>query len=135
MGEKDAPPERPSWLRTCPLPAKSRGGEVVAYPVVDDELAVLWLLDYGCVDLHVWTSRCDRPDRPDYVLFDPTRRAVAGSAMPWPPLAWDELREGLDARAFTMAAVVGRLERLGDLAAPLLRGRQRLDRALASLAR
>ena len=51
------------------------------------------------------------------------------------PLAWDELREGLDPRAFTMAAVVGRVERLGDLAEPLLRGRQRLDRALASLGR
>jgi bifunctional non-homologous end joining protein LigD len=31
---------------------------------------LLWLVDFGCIDLHVWTSRRDRPDRPDYVLFD-----------------------------------------------------------------
>jgi len=24
----------------------------------------------GCIDMHAWTSRADRPDRPDWVLFD-----------------------------------------------------------------
>ncbi len=28
------------------------------------------MVDFGCVDLHVWTARVDRPDRPDVVLFD-----------------------------------------------------------------
>jgi bifunctional non-homologous end joining protein LigD len=28
------------------------------------------MVEYGAVDLHVWTSRCDRPERPDFVLFD-----------------------------------------------------------------
>ena len=67
---KDAPREMPDWIPTCPLPAKSRGGETVDYPVVDDELALVWMIEYGCIDLHLWYSRCDRPDRPDYVLFD-----------------------------------------------------------------
>jgi bifunctional non-homologous end joining protein LigD len=67
---KDAPPELPEWIATCPLPAKSRAGATVAYPVVDDELALVWMVEYGCIDLHLWYSRCDRPDRPDYVLFD-----------------------------------------------------------------
>jgi bifunctional non-homologous end joining protein LigD len=67
---KDAPPELPDWVPTAPLPAKSRGGELVRYPVVDDELALLWMVDFGCVDLHVWPSRADRPERPDFVLFD-----------------------------------------------------------------
>jgi bifunctional non-homologous end joining protein LigD len=30
----------------------------------------VWMVEYGCIDLHTWYSRCDRPDRPDYVLFD-----------------------------------------------------------------
>ena len=68
--EKDAPPELPDWFAVCPQPARSRRGELVRYAVVDDELALLWMLEYGAVDLHVWTARCDRPDRPDYVLFD-----------------------------------------------------------------
>lgn len=67
---KDGPPEMPDWIPTCPLPAKSRAGEMVAYPVVNDELALVWMVEYGCIDLHLWHSRCDRPDRPDYVLFD-----------------------------------------------------------------
>jgi bifunctional non-homologous end joining protein LigD len=67
---KDAPPELPGWIRTCPQPAKSRGGALVRYPVVDSTDALLWLVEYGAVDLHVWTARCDRPDRADYVLFD-----------------------------------------------------------------
>jgi bifunctional non-homologous end joining protein LigD len=67
---KDAPPELPSWIRTCPQPAKSRRGALVRYPLVNSRDALLWMVEYGAVDLHVWSSRCDRPDRPDYVLFD-----------------------------------------------------------------
>jgi bifunctional non-homologous end joining protein LigD len=67
---KDAPPEMPSWIQVSPQPAKSRGGDLVRYPLLNDELALLWMVEFGCVDLHVWTSRADRPDRPDYALFD-----------------------------------------------------------------
>jgi bifunctional non-homologous end joining protein LigD len=76
---KDAPPEAPPWLRTCPQPAKSRRGAIVRYPVVNSADALLWVVEYGAVDLHVWTARCDRPDRADYVLFDldPARVGMA----------------------------------------------------------
>jgi bifunctional non-homologous end joining protein LigD len=67
---KDAPPELPPWIRTCAQPAKSRGGALVRYPLVNSAPALLWMVEYGAIDLHVWPSRCDRPDRPDYVLFD-----------------------------------------------------------------
>jgi bifunctional non-homologous end joining protein LigD len=67
---KDAPPDLPEWIRVSPQPAKSRGGARVRYVVVDSLDALLWLVDWGCIDFHVWTSRTDRPDRPDYVLFD-----------------------------------------------------------------
>jgi len=231
---KDAPPEMPEWIPTCTLPAKSRGGETVAYPVLNDELALLWMVEYGAVDLHLWYSRCDKPDRPDYVLFDldPSpdvgfrevvrvaflvRQALAAlglescvktsggeglhvqvpiarrhtyeqtrefasivadalarthpelvtvewtkskrrgvfvdakmngegmtiasvySVRPRPgapvstPLRWEELREDLDPQSFTMEVVRDRVAREGDLWEPMLRGRQRLDRALAAL--
>src|SRR5690349_9670685 len=67
---KDAPPELPEWIPVSPQPAKSRAGAPVRYPLVQDEAALIWLVDFGCIDLHVWPSRRDRPDRPDYVLFD-----------------------------------------------------------------
>jgi bifunctional non-homologous end joining protein LigD len=68
--EKDAPEEMPEWIPVSAQPAKSRRGAVVRYPLVNDELALLWMVEYGCVDMHVWTARADRPDRPDFVLFD-----------------------------------------------------------------
>ncbi len=230
---KDVPPEAPEWVRVAPLPARSRGGELVRYALLDDELALLWALEFGAVDLHVWTSRVDRPERPDYVLFDldpagvtfaevarvalllrdalaalelesvvkttggdglhvqvPIERrhthaearefcqVVAGalvrstrgfvtterslarrrgvfvdtkmnghgqqivavySVRPLPgapvatPLRWEELTEDLDPSELTMERVLERVERDGDLQAPLRRGRQRLGRALAQL--
>ena len=227
---KDAPPEFPDRLPVAPMPARSRSGELVRYPLVQDEPTLLWLVDFGCIDLHVWTSRRDRPDRPDYVLFDldpagvrfsdivtaalmlrdaldglgldsyvkttggeglhvqvpiarrhthaETRRfaeIVAGglvraaprlvtaerslsrrrgvfldtkmnghgqqvvsvhSVRPRPaptvavPLRWDELTEDLDPQQLTMDVARERVERDGDLFAPLLGGRQRLAPAL-----
>ena len=50
---------------------------------MNDLPSLLWMVELGAVDLHVWPSRCDRPDRPDYVLFDidaeHTRDAVAAA--------------------------------------------------------
>ena len=208
--EKDAPAAMPSWIRVCPQPAKSRAGALVRYPLVNSKRALLWMVEYGAVDMHVWLSRCDRPDRPDQLLLDldpkggafhdvvgaalrvkdvldaagldsvphttggegmhvrvPLARthtfeqtrlfayavgnlvAVEGvnvdakmnghgqqvvcvySARPpdllvATPLAWSEVHAGLDPRAFTTDVVLARVRDVGDLAAPLLRGRQQL---------
>jgi bifunctional non-homologous end joining protein LigD len=67
---KDAPPELPESVPRCPLPAKSRRGGLVEYPVVEDVEALVWMVDFGCVDMHLWLSRCATPSEPDYVLFD-----------------------------------------------------------------
>jgi bifunctional non-homologous end joining protein LigD len=39
-------------------------------PLVNDELALLWMVNMGCIDMNTWYSRIDKPDRPDWVLFD-----------------------------------------------------------------
>jgi bifunctional non-homologous end joining protein LigD len=49
------------------------------------------------------------------------------------PLRWEEVREGLDPLAFTMDAVLGRVERDGDLFEGVLSTRQRLGAALESI--
>jgi bifunctional non-homologous end joining protein LigD len=53
------------------------------------------VVEYGAVDLHVWTARCDRPDRADYVLFD--LDPAAGAAMPETVRTALLLREALGA--------------------------------------
>ncbi len=70
--QKQAPSHMPSWIRRAPFPASTREGErkVIDYALVDDELALLWMANMGCIDLHTWASRADRPERPDWVMFD-----------------------------------------------------------------
>jgi bifunctional non-homologous end joining protein LigD len=92
--EKDAPAELPEWFDIVELPARSRRGDPVRYAVANDELALLWLVEYGCVDLHVGTARVDLPERPDFVLFDLDAAGVAFSSVVEAALL---LREALDA--------------------------------------
>jgi bifunctional non-homologous end joining protein LigD len=236
--QKDAPSHMPDWIPTVSVEAttreRPRRTRTIEAPLVNDELALLWMVNMGCIDLNTWYSRVDRPDRPDFVLFDldpaddagfpevvqvallvkevldalgltgfpktsgsdgihvlvPVERRhtyaetrefaeiVAGtlnrthrglvttewtkskrrgvlidanqngegktiasvySVRPRPgasvstPLRWDEVREGLDPQAFTMDAVLARVERDGDLFGPVLATRQRLGAALASI--
>jgi bifunctional non-homologous end joining protein LigD len=49
------------------------------------------------------------------------------------PVTWDELEAGVDPAAFTMPVVLERIERHGDLFAPVLEGGQVLDEAIARL--
>ena len=49
------------------------------------------------------------------------------------PLAWDEVKPGLDPRAFTMDAVLERVQRHGDLFEGVLNRKQRLSAALKAL--
>jgi bifunctional non-homologous end joining protein LigD len=236
--QKDAPSHMPEWIPTFSalVSTRERGGgkKRVSFPLVNDELALLWMANMGCIDMNTWYSRIDKPDRPDFVLFDldPTpevpwaqtfevallvkelldglglasfpktsggkgfhilvpldRRStyedsrafaelVAGtiarthpklattqwaksrrrgvlidanqngegktiasvySVRPRPgapvstPLRWEEVGPGLDPAAFTIAAVLARVERYGDLYAGLLTTRQSLTKALGTL--
>jgi bifunctional non-homologous end joining protein LigD len=66
--QKDAPKHMPEWIKT--FEATVSPGKVVRFPLVDDEFALLWMVNMGCIDMNAWYSRVDRPDRPDFVLFD-----------------------------------------------------------------
>ena len=236
--QKDAPKHMPEWIPTRRFEVSARDAKrtrkLVDFALVNEELALLWMVNMGCIDLNTWYSRVDRPDRPDFVLFDldpspdvgfaetiqvallvketldllelesfpktsgsegihilvPIERRhtfdetrefseiVAGaiarshprlattewskakrrgvlidsnqngegktiasvySVRPKPgapvstPLHWEEVNESLDPAAFTMQAVLERVAREGDVYAPVLATRQRLDRALKAL--
>ncbi len=72
--QKDAPSHMPEWIPRFRAAVSARDKErtrkEIDFPVVDDELSLLWMVNMGCIDLNTWYSRIDRPDRPDYVLFD-----------------------------------------------------------------
>src|SRR5437764_4622403 len=236
--QKDAPKHMPDWIpRYRALVSardRQRTKKWVEFPLVNDEAVLLWMVNMGCIDMNTWYSRVDKPDRPDFVLFDldpspdvgfaetvqvallvkqalealelvsfaktssaegmhvlvPVERrytyddtrefseivagaiarthpglattewskarrrgvlidsnqngegktiASAYSVRPRPgapvstPLRWDEVNEQLDPSAFTMGVVLDRVRRDGDLFEGVLKTRQRLDKALASL--
>jgi bifunctional non-homologous end joining protein LigD len=71
--QKNAPEHMPNWIPTrsyISTARESRKKRMIAYPLVSDELALLWMVNMGCIDLNCWYSRIDKPDRPDFVLFD-----------------------------------------------------------------
>jgi bifunctional non-homologous end joining protein LigD len=72
--QKDAPKGMPEWIPTASIVvstrAKPREKRRIEAPIVNDELALLWMVNMGCIDLNTWYSRIDKPDRPDWVLFD-----------------------------------------------------------------
>ena len=236
--QKDAPKGMPEWIPTASIVVttrdKPRQRRRIDAPLVNDELALLWMVNMGCIDLNTWYSRIDKPDRPDWVLFDldpspdvgfpetievallvkqaldalelesfvktsgsegihilvPIARrytfadtrefsAIIGNALArthrglvtteWTkakrrgvlidsnqngegktiasvysvrpkagapvstPLRWDEVNASLDPAAFTMEAVLDRVEKHGDLFAGALEGKQSLGKALRAL--
>jgi bifunctional non-homologous end joining protein LigD len=70
--QKQAPKGMPSWLKTRRFRTWPRegGSRLVDFPLVDDELALLWMVQMHCIDMNAWYSRIDKPHRPDFVLFD-----------------------------------------------------------------
>jgi bifunctional non-homologous end joining protein LigD len=71
--QKDAPSHMPDWIPTFSYRSTSRATRekrTLRYPLVNDELALLWMANMGCIDMNTWYSRVKRPDRPDWVLFD-----------------------------------------------------------------
>jgi bifunctional non-homologous end joining protein LigD len=236
--QKDAPSHLPDWIPTVAVEATTRDRprrtRTIRAPLVNDEAALLWMVNMACIDLNTWYSRVDKLDRPDFVLFDldpaqgagfaeviqvallvkevldalglvgfaktsgsdgmhvlvPIERRhtyddtrefsaiVAGtlarthrglvttewtkakrkgvlidsnqngegktiasvySVRPHPgapvstPLRWDEVKEGLDPRGFTMDAVLGRIDSHGDLFEGVLTTRQSLGKALRAI--
>jgi bifunctional non-homologous end joining protein LigD len=72
--QKDAPKGMPDWIPRFPVQVSTRERPPkkrwIDAPIVNDEDALTWMVNMGCIDMNAWYSRVDRPDRPDFVLFD-----------------------------------------------------------------
>jgi bifunctional non-homologous end joining protein LigD len=79
---KRTPAGAPDWLACCRIQHAS--GNVIDFPIVNDLLSLLWLVNLGCIDLNPWYARCDDIDRPDFLHFD---------LDPVEPAGFDRVRE------------------------------------------
>ena len=70
--QKQAPKGMPSWIETRQFPTRTREGRsrLVDFPLVNSREALLWMVQMHCIDMNAWYSRVDKPERPDYVVFD-----------------------------------------------------------------
>jgi bifunctional non-homologous end joining protein LigD len=65
---KRAPSPRPEWIEICSIAHDS--GNVIDFPMIQDQAALLWVINLGCIDLNQWYATCDDVNRPDYLHFD-----------------------------------------------------------------
>jgi bifunctional non-homologous end joining protein LigD len=64
----------PAWIKRAHVSVSSRDApresRTIEVPAVNDELALLWMINTGCIECHTWFSRIDKLERPDWVVFD-----------------------------------------------------------------
>jgi bifunctional non-homologous end joining protein LigD len=70
--QKQAPQGMPSWIPTRQFRTLPRDGgpRLVDFVLVNEAAVLAWMVQMNCIDMNVWYSRVDRPERPDYVVFD-----------------------------------------------------------------
>jgi len=66
--QQEIPRGAPAWVHRVEVPRR-RGG-TVCHALADDAGTLVWLANQNCITPHVWTSRADRLDRPDRMIFD-----------------------------------------------------------------
>jgi bifunctional non-homologous end joining protein LigD len=45
-------------------------GHSTVFAVIDNEAALAWVINLGCIELHTWHSRVPDIEKPDYLLID-----------------------------------------------------------------
>ena len=66
--QKDAPGFVPSWVRTAPIDEGE--GKRNNYLICDSVESLLYIINLGAIPLHVWSSRVDDLERPDWCILD-----------------------------------------------------------------
>jgi bifunctional non-homologous end joining protein LigD len=66
---KAVPSHAPEWLTRFHY-ADARKGETEVYAVVDSLASLVWMANYGAVELNPWTSRVQDVHRPTWAMID-----------------------------------------------------------------
>jgi bifunctional non-homologous end joining protein LigD len=83
--QKNVPSYFPGWIRRVEV---KKAGGVVEHAICDRPATLVYLAGQACIEIHAFTSRADRVDRPDQLVidFDPpdaTRFADVRRAALW----------------------------------------------------
>ncbi len=80
--EKTAPSHTPDWIHRCRVMSEDAKKGVIDYLIVDDEAALLYVANLGCIEMHPLHSKCDDVEHPDYLFFD---------LDPFPPYTYEDV--------------------------------------------
>ena len=67
--QKEVPDHAPGWLRRWHDPEADPDG-TQHYFVLDSTAALVWMANYGAIELHPWTSRLPDVHQPTWALID-----------------------------------------------------------------
>jgi len=67
--EKQCPAHAPEWMARAPLHSSHRG-EPIEFCTAPDLASLIWVANLGSIEMHPWLSRVERPEYPDFAVFD-----------------------------------------------------------------
>lgn len=67
--QKDMRGKIPDWMASHESYSESND-KTLQYLVCNDEATLLYMANLGCIEMHPWHSRAQKPDNPDYCLID-----------------------------------------------------------------
>jgi bifunctional non-homologous end joining protein LigD len=67
--QKDAPAFAPRWLRTEKIYSEDADREI-SFFIIDSEDALAYIANLAAITVHIWSSRIQHLERPDWLLFD-----------------------------------------------------------------
>lgn len=68
--QKDVQGDVPDWIKTVPVASDSHGGKEIQYMLCQNIDALLFMANWGCIEINVWNSRVNHLDKPDYLVVD-----------------------------------------------------------------
>ncbi len=68
--EKQIPRGMPDWVDRVTIPSPEGRRREITYVVCNDAPSLVYLANLAAIVLHIWTSRVEALDDPDFVVFD-----------------------------------------------------------------
>lgn len=65
--QKECPKHAPQWVQTFGI---SHGEKTVNYIICNDVATLIWLVNLGCLEFHVWRSKLTSISYPDIAVMD-----------------------------------------------------------------
>ncbi|MEK6975270.1 MAG: non-homologous end-joining DNA ligase [Candidatus Thermoplasmatota archaeon] len=67
--QKEAPANKPAWMKTHPVPSEARGAPI-NYLLCNDLPSLVWLANAADLELHTFMHKAPKLERPTMMVFD-----------------------------------------------------------------